>query len=148
MLSPESFAAAALGLALAAFLAATVLPLASEVAFGFALIAYPSHALALIVIASAANTAGGMTSYAIGRFAAARFGVEQRLSAYPKTHEFAKRHGAMASFFSFVPVLGDVIVLAAGALRVNALGCAAWQAFGRTARYAVLAWPVVKLWST
>jgi membrane protein YqaA with SNARE-associated domain len=59
-------------LAVAAFLAATVLPLSSEVALFGVLKLYPHLFWPAIAVATVANTLGGMTSYLIGRFLAAR----------------------------------------------------------------------------
>src|SRR5438093_8477721 len=56
-----------LGLAAACFLAATLVPLPSEGALLVYLHFHPGHTAAAIALATAANTAGGMTSYLIGR---------------------------------------------------------------------------------
>ena len=60
LLSPEGGLA---GVALASFLAATLVPLASEaVLFGY-LRLHPDHAAAAIAVATSGNTAGGMSTY-------------------------------------------------------------------------------------
>lgn len=118
-------------LALAAFLAATVLPLSSEVAL-YALLAVHPHLLwPALAVATLANTAGGMTTYAIGRW----FGTRKPLTQL----ERVGRWGAPAVFFAWLPVLGDALVLAAGWLKVNWLAVFAFQLAGRALRYLVVA---------
>ena len=64
LLSPEGGLAAVLA---ASFLAATIVPLSSEaVLFGY-LKLHPDHAALAVALATLGNTAGGMTTYLIGR---------------------------------------------------------------------------------
>jgi hypothetical protein len=57
-----------LGLAATCFLAATLFPLPSEGALLVYLHFHPERTALAVAVATVANTAGGMTSYAIGRF--------------------------------------------------------------------------------
>jgi len=117
-----------------AFLAATVLPMPSEAALAGHVLLHPGSALAALLVAGLANTAGGMTTWAIGRWLSTRApgSLEQRL------RERVRRWGAPALLLAWVPVLGDAMVLAAGWLRLHPLACALWQALGRFARYALV----------
>ena len=64
LLSPEGGLA---GVFVASFLAATVVPLSSEaVLFGY-LKLHPGNAALAVALATLGNTAGGMTTYLIGR---------------------------------------------------------------------------------
>jgi membrane protein YqaA with SNARE-associated domain len=54
-------------LAVAAFLAATLLPMSSEVALFGVLKLHPGLVWPAIAVATVANTLGGMTSYLVGR---------------------------------------------------------------------------------
>jgi membrane protein YqaA with SNARE-associated domain len=130
--SPEGGLA---GLALASFLAATVVPLSSEaVLFGY-LKLHPDHAVAAIVIATAANTAGGMTSYLMGRLLPER--TQKKLD--PRALGWLKRYGAPATFFAWLPLVGDALCIAAGWLRLNWLAALGFMAAGRLLRYLVIA---------
>jgi membrane protein YqaA with SNARE-associated domain len=121
-----------LGLASACFLAATLVPLPSE----GALLAYlhfrPDHAALAVAVATVANSAGGMTSYLIGRL------IPQK-SLNPRAFAWVQRYGAPATFLAFLPIIGDALCLAAGWLRVRWSGMLAFSAAGRLARYLVVA---------
>ena len=124
-------------LALAAFLAATVLPLASEAAL-FAWISFaPEQVWLGVAVASVANTAGGMTTFWLGqKVPFLNLAWQRKVHAAQAKHaRLIARFGAAATVLAWVPIMGDALVLAAGALRVNAWGSAAWQLLGRTARY-------------
>ena len=121
-----------LGLAGACFLAATLVPLPSE----GALLAYlhfrPDHTALAVAVATAANSAGGMTSYLIGR-------LFPQKSLQPRALAWVQRYGAPATFLAFLPILGDALCLAAGWLRVRWTGMLAFSAAGRLARYLAVA---------
>jgi membrane protein YqaA with SNARE-associated domain len=69
LLSPEGGLA---GVILASFLAATVVPFASEaVLFGY-LKLHPELAALAVTVASVGNTLGGMTTYLLGRLVPAK----------------------------------------------------------------------------
>lgn len=121
-----------LGLAAAAFLAATLVPLPSEGALFAYLQLHPEHTALAVAVATAANTAGGMTSYLVGRI------VPQK-SFDPRAMAWVRRYGAAATFLAFLPIIGDALCVAAGWLRVHWLGALAFMAAGRFARYAVIA---------
>ena len=121
-----------LGLAAACFLAATLVPLPSEGALLVYLHFHPEHTAAAIAVATAANTAGGMTSYLIGRL------IPQK-AFNPRAMSWVRRYGAPATFLAFLPIIGDALLVAAGWLRIHWLGALAFSAAGRLARYAVVA---------
>lgn len=132
MLSPGGGLAAVFA---ASFLAATVVPFASEaVLFGY-LKLHPDHAAAAIALATFGNTAGGMTTYFIGRLLPAR--TQARFD--PRALAMIRRYGSPLTFFAWLPVLGDALCAAAGWLRINWLAALGFMAAGRFARYLVIA---------
>ena len=120
-----------ISLGVAAFLAATLLPASSEAALFAVLKLHPELFWPAIGVATLANTAGGMTTYLIGRFAAAKKPLTQlaRIGHW----------GAPATFFAWLPLIGDGLVLAAGWLKANWVAVLLFQAAGRLARYWVVA---------
>ena len=119
------------GLATACFLAATLVPLPSEAALFAYVHLHPETTALAIAIATAANTAGGMTSYAIGRFITPR-------ELHPRAMAWLQRYGAAATFLAFLPIIGDALCVAAGWLRTNWLAALLFMAAGRLARYLVV----------
>lgn len=119
-------------LALSAFVSATVLPANSEVVLLAVLKAHPGLAVAAVAIATVANTLGGLTTYALGRFVPARFEPSARIAS------LVRRHGAWALLASWVPVAGDALCAAAGWMRVPWAAAALAMAAGKLARYLVV----------
>ena len=136
MLSAEGGLAAVFA---ASFVAATVLPLSSEaVLFGY-LKLHPDQLTAALSLATAGNTLGGLTSYALGRLLPER--TQRRLD--PRTLAVLKRYGSPLTFFAWLPVAGDALCIGAGWLRLNWLACAAFMVAGRAIRYLAIAWLAV-----
>jgi len=128
LFSPE----ASLGsLLVAAFLAATVVPLSSEAALFAVLKLHQDLFWPAIGIATLGNTLGGLTSYAIGRLIAKSKPLKQV--------ERVRHYGAPILLFAWLPLVGDALCIAAGWLKLNWAAVAAWQAVGRLARYWVVA---------
>jgi membrane protein YqaA with SNARE-associated domain len=127
LLSPEGGLA---GVFIASFLAATVIPFSSEaVLFGY-LRLHPEQAALAVTLATLGNTAGGMTSYLLGRFFPRR---------ELKQLDLVRRHGAPALLFAWLPLVGDAFCVAAGWLRIHWLAALGFMAAGRLARYLVIA---------
>jgi membrane protein YqaA with SNARE-associated domain len=125
-------AEASLGsLAVAAFLAATFVPLSSEVVLITVLKLHPDLHWTAVGLATLCNTLGGMTTYLIGRFLAAKKPLRE--------HETVRKWGPAALVFAWAPFVGDALCVAAGWLKVNWIAAAAFQAAGRFARYWVVA---------
>ena len=122
------------GLTLYSFLAATLLPGGSEIALFAYLRAFPEQAGWALALATVANTLGGMTSYACGRF----LPKWQRLAALPQADRVA-RYGSPLLLLAWAPLVGDLLCLAAGWLRLNGLACTFYMALGKFARYGLVA---------
>lgn len=119
------------GLAASAFLSATLLPGNSELAFGALLVARPPLWFAALLVATIANTLGGLTSFWLGRLA--KKPAEARW--LPKL----ERYGAPLLLLSWVPLIGDALCVAAGWLRLPPLPVALWMLVGKAGRYTAIA---------
>ncbi len=122
------------GVGIAAFVAATLLPLASEVVLLAYAALHPEHLVAVWSVATAGNTLGGLTTYAMGRYGASwiRSEPDERWRGY------AEKYGPPLTALGWLPLAGDGLVLAAGLLRLNFVACTLWQALGRGLRYAAV----------
>ena len=117
------------GLFAASFAAATLFPLPSEAALYAYLQLHPENAALAIAVATVGNTAGGMTSYAVGRI------VPQKKLRYTS---LLQRYGAPLTFFAWLPIVGDALCVGAGWLRIHWLAALGFMAAGRFARYLVV----------
>lgn len=122
--------ASLLGLFVASFLSATLLPGGSEAVLLVLILAKPELAGAALILATIGNTLGGMTTYAMGR------ALPQ--STVPQKSALVGRRGAPMLLLSWVPLIGDALCAAAGWLRLAWLPCLFWMALGKAARYAVI----------
>jgi membrane protein YqaA with SNARE-associated domain len=121
------------GLLGASFAAATLFPLPSEAALFAYLQAHPDRAALGVAVATLGNTAGGMTTYLVGRLLPQGKRVDERaLNAL-------RRYGAPATFFAWLPIIGDALCAAAGWLRIRWWAALAFMAAGRLARYVAVA---------
>jgi membrane protein YqaA with SNARE-associated domain len=128
VLSPDTSLA---GLFAASFLAATLLPMPSEAALYGVLQLHPELKWPAILVATLGNTAGGMTTYFIGRWIATR---------KPAKHlATVERYGAPALVLAWLPIIGEALVLAAGWLKINWMAAMGFQGLGRFLRYVVVA---------
>lgn len=129
-----------LGLFLASFLAATILPLGSEVVFA-GLIALGMNAWTCVIIASVGNWLGGMTNYLLGRLGKIEW-IEKYLKVdkgkIDKIQHWLEGKGAFMAFFSFLPIVGDVIALALGFMRSNVYIVNVSMFLGKFARYVLI----------
>lgn len=124
----------------AAFLAATVLPLSSELLLG-ALLQLEYLPWLLWCAATAGNTLGAATNWVLGRFLLkyrerAWFPVkEEQLARGQKNfHKF----GLWSLLFSWLPLGGDALTFIAGVMRVPFVVFILLTGIGKGARYAVL----------
>lgn len=135
-------------MAATAFTAATLLPGGSEIVFLGLMATDAAPVAALFVVAAVANTAGGMTSWWIGRLLAtgvesprgqaliARFRLDPAVMG--RVQRLFGRYGWMTLLLCWMPVIGDPIMLVAGMARYPALPTLVITGLARTARYAVL----------
>jgi membrane protein YqaA with SNARE-associated domain len=124
-----------LGLFAASFVAATLFPLPSEAALYAYLQLHPERAALAVAVATLGNTAGGMTTYLIGRLIPQQ--THSRLD--PAAIRSIRRYGAPMTALGWLPLIGDALCVAAGWLRVNWAAALAFMAAGRLARYIVVA---------
>lgn len=130
-ITPE---AGLIGLSLAAFLSATVLPGGSEaLLFGLVQL-HPEGLWPAFFLASLANTLGGLSTYGLARLLPER--ALGRLS--PRSLAWLQSHGSIVLLLSWLPLIGDALCLAAGWLRMPVLPCLGWMALGKSLRYGLV----------
>jgi membrane protein YqaA with SNARE-associated domain len=131
-----------LGLFLASFLAATILPFSSEAAL-VALTLGPWSGMSLLVVASVGNTLGGLANYGIGRWvpegALVRWFRIDPIKG-ERWRALVHRRGAWAALVCWMPVIGDAIAIALGLFRAPFLASAVLMFMGKAVRYAIVIW--------
>lgn len=122
------------GMFASSFLSATLLPGSSEVVLFALLRLHPEALWPALGLATLGNTLGGMTSYACGRW----LPKWRKLESLPG-HRRVRHWGSPILLWSWVPLIGDALCVAAGWLRINWLGCVVFMALGKSARYWLVA---------
>ncbi len=120
-----------IGLFVASFVAATVLPGGSEFVLIAVIHKHPEAVWQAVGVATAGNTLGGMTSYLVGRLIPNR--------AQHKAIIYLHKYGYWSLLFSWVPLVGDALAVAAGWLRFNPWLALLLFGIGKLVRYALVA---------
>lgn len=148
-MDPAALAAWGLpGLFLVSLLSGSVLPLPSEAVL-IGLIGGGVDAALVVAVATVGNVLGAATLFWIGAQVAGGGGgrpgrwLLERLRRDPRAFETARRRvrrwGAPLLLFSWVPVVGDLFVVAAGFAGVRLLPFAICTTAGKAARFALVA---------
>jgi membrane protein YqaA with SNARE-associated domain len=129
-----------LGLFLSAFVSATVLPGSSEFVMTALVTAYPSLAWQAFFAALAGNVLGCVLTFGMGHGARQGYERFQRVKVDMEGPQVQRlrRWGPPALFLSFLPLVGDALVLAAGWLKMPFWQSMMWIVAGKAARYLVL----------
>ena len=127
------------GLFVSAFVSSTLFPGGSEAVLGVLSYRQTHNIWVLLAVATAGNTLGGMSTWAVGRFM--DWCLPESLlkkSQYQRGAAWLRRWGSPALLLSWVPILGDPLCLAAGWLRVMWLPALVFIALGKAVRYGVV----------
>lgn len=129
-----------MGMFIAAFLAASILPFSSE-AVMVGLQAAGLDPVALIAYGTIGNVLGSMFNYTIGRLGKMEW-IEKYLHVkkedLDKAHKFMAGKGAWMGLLSVIPVIGDVITVALGLMRANVVIVVISVTISKLARYILL----------
>lgn len=128
------------GMFLSAFLAGTILPFSSEAVL-LACVGLGLDPVWSTLATTAGNALGGLTCYWIGHLGKMEwiekyFKIDQK--QLDKAVRFIHGKGAWMALFSFLPVIGDAILIALGLMRANVWIVGFSMTIGKLGRYAVL----------
>ena len=128
------------GLFIASFLSASLLPFSSE-AVMVGLLAAGLDPVQLIVYGTIGNSLGSLFNYWIGSLGRLDW-IERWLHVKPDKLDKAQRwiagRGAWMGFFSFVPVIGDVLTIVLGLMKANLVITTVSIVIGKLLRYIIL----------
>ena len=134
-----------LGLFLASFLAATVLPLSSEVVLGYLLV-NDYNPVMTVSVATVGNVLGACLNYAIGVWGSGLF-IRRILRISEDEFRGAKKrfekYGVAGLLLAWVPIIGDPLTFAAGVLRVNIAAFLLLVTAGKMFRYVVVGYALL-----
>ncbi|MBB3352662.1 membrane protein YqaA with SNARE-associated domain [Rhizobium sp. BK049] len=129
------------GLFIAAFGAATILPMQSEPVLVGLLLSGKFSVPVLLAVASVGNTLGSVVNWFLGR------GIERfrdrrwfpvGAEALERSSRWYRKYGKWTLLFSWMPVFGDALTVVAGVLREPLLPFTILVFVAKTGRYMVL----------
>lgn len=118
------------------FLSSTLLPGNSEVVLVAMLLSGVSQPWLLVLIATMGNSLGGLTNVILGRF----FPLREKSRWQEKAVGWLKSYGAATLLLSWMPVIGDLLCLLAGWMRISWGPVLFFLCLGKALRYVLLAW--------
>lgn len=131
-----------LAMALAAFAAGTLLPLSSEAALAAAIVSGVAKPWPLVASATVGNVLGACFNWWVGlhmrRFEGRRWFPFKSETVDAASSRF-QRYGTWCLLFSWLPIVGDPLTVAAGLLRVPFVPFLVLVTCGKAARYVALA---------
>lgn len=130
-----------LGMFIAGFLSGSILPFSSEVVL-VALLKGGAGVWGLLIWGTIGNSLGSYVNYLIGTL-----GREEWITKYAgvkpdklqRGMKYVRKYGAWAGLLSWMPVIGELITVAMGYLRVNQLASVTTIVIGKFLRYVALA---------
>ena len=129
------------------FLAATILPLSSELVLSTMLLTDSFDKYLLLVVASFGNIFGSSVNWYLGKkiliFKDKKwFPVNEKQIA--KSEMYFKKYGIWSLLLSWVPIIGDPLTVIAGVLRVNFFTFLLLVSISKTSRYIFLIFIIFK----
>lgn len=122
------------------FLSATLLPGNSEVVLVAMLLSGVSQPWLLVLIVTMGNSLGGLTNVILGRF----FPLREKSRWQEKAVGWLKRYGAATLLLSWMPVIGDLLCLLAGWMRISWGPVLFFLCLGKALRYVLVAWATLQ----
>lgn len=134
------------GMFLASLLSGSICPFISSEAVMIALLAMGVEPWGLLLWGSTGNIIGGVICFYLGGIASPDW-LERKLHMNHEKMERAtrltNRHGALAAFFSFIPLVGSAILVVLGMMNANAPKTLTTMSIGKTVRYLLIILPAI-----
>ncbi|MEA4840559.1 MAG: DedA family protein [Bacteroidales bacterium] len=125
------------GLFIATFLAGSILPFSSEIVLS-GLLAVGANSTGCLLAATAGNFLGGITCYYLGHLGKIEW-IEKYLGVsdekMQKGIKFLHGKGAFMAFFTFIPIVGDLLAVSLGYMRANIWITSISMLLGKFVRY-------------
>jgi len=120
-----------MGMCVICFVSATIIPFPSEAAFLYCL--HEGYSVYLVFLCAIVfNSLGGATNYALGYY-----GRKISKKPYLRAELLVNRYGYFAAFFSWVPIIGDPLMIVFGVYRTKLFPTMLFMTLGKAGRYVV-----------
>ncbi|BAV94861.1 integral membrane protein [Ichthyobacterium seriolicida] len=129
-------------------LAGSVFPFSSEIILSAFLIKNPDDFFIPLIISSIANTMGGMTGYTLGYFAKWEWINKWFRISENRIISFVNKYRGiltLMAFISWLPIIGSIICVSLGFLKISVKKTALYMFIGKFLRYLLWAFLTVKV---
>ena len=130
-----------LSLFVISFLAATILPLSSELMLAGLITTSNFDSLVLLIVASFGNVLGSVFNWVLG-FYSRNLTIKKwfpfKDEQIERSSKWFNKFGRWSLLFAWVPIIGDPLTLAAGLLRVKFLEFLILVTIGKVSRYFII----------
>lgn len=125
-----------LALFVSGFISSTLLPGGSELLLIYYLKNNPEAVWGYFVAVTAGNSLGAMVTYLMGYYF--YWGREKAQQKHKKAVLFCQRYGIYSLLLSWLPLVGDLLPLAAGWLKLSIIKCLFFIVSGKALRYLLI----------
>ena len=130
-----------LSLFVISFLAATILPLSSELTLAGLMATSSYDNLLLLIVATLGNILGSVANWILGFYSrnlSKKKWFPFKDEQIEKSSKWFNKFGRWSLFFAWVPIIGDPLTLAAGLLKVKFVEFLILVTIGKVSRYLVI----------
>jgi membrane protein YqaA with SNARE-associated domain len=127
-----------LSLFVISFLAATILPLSSELTLAGLITTYNYNNLLLLIVASSGNILGSIVNWILGFYSrnlTSKKWFPFKDEQIKRSSNWFNKFGKWSLLFAWIPIIGDPLTLAAGLLRVKFTEFLILVSIGKVFRY-------------
>jgi len=127
-----------LSLFVISFLAATILPLSSELTLAGLIATYNYNNLLLLIVASSGNILGSIVNWILGFYSrnlTSKKWFPFKDEQIKRSSNWFNKFGKWSLLFAWIPIIGDPLTLAAGLLRVKFTEFLILVSIGKVFRY-------------
>lgn len=126
----------ALGLLASSFVSSTLAPGGSEAVLIYLIHDNQEESFYYVLVATFGNTLGALLTYYMAFFASTKWATKiHNKKHFAKAQTLIERYGAVALLLSWLPLIGDVLCLAAGWVKLNIMRSLSFILLGKFLRY-------------
>jgi membrane protein YqaA with SNARE-associated domain len=118
------------------FISSTLLPGGSELLLIYYVKNNPDNAWLYFIVVTVGNSLGAVVTYFMGYYF--YWGREKAQSKHHKAYLFCKKYGVYSLLLSWLPLVGDLLPLAAGWLKLSIIKSTIFIFTGKALRYALI----------
>ena len=130
-----------LSLFIITFLAATILPLSSELTLAGLMATSNYDNIFLLIVASSGNVLGSVVNWILGFYSrnlSTKRWFPFKDEQIEKSSKWFNKFGRWSLLFAWVPIIGDPLTLAAGLLRIRFIEFLVLVTIGKVSRYIIV----------